>query len=99
MLESLQQYFTIQFTNGDLYLSCTAPFSSLVLLWMPRGVIPTVGDLSGTSLRPAVAPGAVRWSCRQSPPPGNPEDGDGADIDRRRRRRAGQFGAEVVTQV
>ncbi len=43
VLESLQQYFTIQFTNGDLYLLVYGALFLLVLLWMPRGVIPTVG--------------------------------------------------------
>jgi branched-chain amino acid transport system permease protein len=44
VLESLQQYFTIQFTNGDLYLVLYGALFLLVLLWMPRGVIPTTGD-------------------------------------------------------
>jgi branched-chain amino acid transport system permease protein len=43
VLESLQQYFTIQFTNGDLYLLVYGALFLLVLLWMPRGVIPTAG--------------------------------------------------------
>ena len=43
VLESLQQYFTIQFTNGDLYLLVYGALFLLVLLWMPRGIIPTVG--------------------------------------------------------
>jgi branched-chain amino acid transport system permease protein len=45
VLESLQQYFTIQFTNDDLYLLVYGALFLLVLLWMPRGVIPSVGDL------------------------------------------------------
>jgi branched-chain amino acid transport system permease protein len=44
VLESLQQYFTIQFTNGDLYLVVYGALFLLVLLWMPRGVMPTAGD-------------------------------------------------------
>ncbi len=42
VLESLQQYFTIQFTNEDLYLVIYGALFLVVLLWMPRGVIPTV---------------------------------------------------------
>ena len=44
VLESLQQYFTIQFTNDDLYLVVYGALFLLVLLWMPRGVIPTLGS-------------------------------------------------------
>ena len=40
VLESLQQYFTIQFTNDDLYLVVYGALFLVVLLWMPRGVIP-----------------------------------------------------------
>jgi branched-chain amino acid transport system permease protein len=45
VLESLQQYFTIQFTNGDLYLLVYGALFLVVLLWMPRGVIPTLATL------------------------------------------------------
>jgi branched-chain amino acid transport system permease protein len=44
VLESLQQYFTIQFTNDDLYLLVYGALFLLVLLWMPRGVVPTLGS-------------------------------------------------------
>jgi branched-chain amino acid transport system permease protein len=44
VLESLQQYFTIQFSNGDLYLVLYGGLLLVVLLWLPRGVIPTAGD-------------------------------------------------------
>jgi branched-chain amino acid transport system permease protein len=44
LLESLQQYFTIQFSNGDLYLVMYGALFLAVLLWLPRGVLPTVGD-------------------------------------------------------
>ncbi len=44
VLESLQQYFTIQFTNDDLYLVLYGALFLIVLLWMPRGIIPTGGD-------------------------------------------------------
>jgi len=45
VLESLQQYFTIQFSNGDLYLVMYGALFLVVLLWLPRGVLPTLGDL------------------------------------------------------
>lgn len=44
VLESLQQYFTIQFSNGDLYLVIYGALFLVVLLWLPRGVLPTLGD-------------------------------------------------------
>ncbi len=45
LLESLQQYFTIQFSNGDLYLVIYGALFLAVLLWLPRGILPTLGDL------------------------------------------------------
>jgi branched-chain amino acid transport system permease protein len=45
VLESLQQYFTIQFSNGDLYLVVYGALFLVVLLWLPRGVVPTGGYL------------------------------------------------------
>jgi branched-chain amino acid transport system permease protein len=44
VLESLQQYFTLQFSNGDLYLVIYGALFLAVLLWLPRGIIPTLGD-------------------------------------------------------
>jgi branched-chain amino acid transport system permease protein len=44
VLESLQQYFTLQFSNGDLYLVIYGALFLAVLIWLPRGVIPTVSD-------------------------------------------------------
>lgn len=45
LLESLQQYFTIQFSNGDLYLVVYGVLFLVVLLWLPRGVLPTLASL------------------------------------------------------
>jgi len=45
VLESLQQYFTFQFSNGDLYLVIYGGLFLAVLLLLPRGVIPTTTDL------------------------------------------------------
>lgn len=61
VLESLQQYFTIQFSNEDIYLVVYGALFLLVLLWMPRGLIPTVGDLVRRTARrrPGGAPAAV----------------------------------------
>jgi branched-chain amino acid transport system permease protein len=44
VLESLQQYFTIQFSNGDLYLVVYGALFLAVLLWLPRGVLPTAAE-------------------------------------------------------
>jgi branched-chain amino acid transport system permease protein len=44
VLESLQQYFTLQFSSGDLYLVIYGALFLAVLLWLPRGIIPTGGD-------------------------------------------------------
>jgi len=44
LLESLQQYFTLQFSNGDLYLVIYGALFLAVLLWLPRGIIPTIRD-------------------------------------------------------
>jgi branched-chain amino acid transport system permease protein len=44
VLESLQQYFTVQFSNGDLYLVVYGALFLAVLLWMPRGALPTTRD-------------------------------------------------------
>jgi branched-chain amino acid transport system permease protein len=45
VLESLQQYFTLQFTNGNIYLVVYGALFLVILLWLPRGVIPTGTDL------------------------------------------------------
>ncbi|HTT90984.1 MAG TPA: branched-chain amino acid ABC transporter permease [Acidimicrobiales bacterium] len=70
VLESLQQYFAIQFTNDDLYLVLYGALFLLVLLWMPRGVIPTAGDLlRRLKARRAVGAAAGRAALRPSGSP------------------------------
>jgi len=74
LLESLQQYFTIQFSNGDLYLVIYGALFLAVLLWLPRGVLPTLGDL----IRRLPKSGATGNSANAAVTTlsGNPEDGD-----------------------
>lgn len=43
VLETLQQYFAIQYSSSDLYLIAFGALFLAVILVMPRGVIPTVG--------------------------------------------------------
>jgi branched-chain amino acid transport system permease protein len=62
VLESLQQYFTIEFSNGDLYLVVYGALFLVVLLWLPRGVLPTAGDFIrrvATRRRAGADPGAA----------------------------------------
>ncbi len=42
VLEPLQQYFTLQFSASDLYLVVYGALFLAVILFMPRGVVPTV---------------------------------------------------------
>jgi branched-chain amino acid transport system permease protein len=44
VLESLQQYFTIQFSSGDIYLIAYGALFLVVILAMPRGVVPTIAS-------------------------------------------------------
>ncbi len=44
LLESLQQYFTIQYSSGSLYLIAYGVLFLVVIVLLPRGVIPTVAD-------------------------------------------------------
>jgi branched-chain amino acid transport system permease protein len=50
LLEPLQQYLTLQFSVGYLYLIVYGALFLAVIIFMPRGIIPTVGELL-TSLR------------------------------------------------
>ena len=50
LLEPLQQYLTLQFSVGYLYLIVYGALFLAVIMFMPRGIIPTVGELL-TSLR------------------------------------------------
>jgi branched-chain amino acid transport system permease protein len=45
LLEPLQQYLTLQFSVGYLYLIVYGALFLAVIMFMPRGVIPTVGEL------------------------------------------------------
>ena len=98
VLESLQQYFTIQFTNEDLYLVIYGALFLAVLLWLPRGILPTLADLmrrlanrgaTGSSPNPAV-----------TTPSGNPGDGDPrAALARRRRQWRHRFETGALTRA
>jgi branched-chain amino acid transport system permease protein len=54
VLESLQQYLTLSFSNSAIYLIAYGALFLLVILVMPRGVIPA---LSGLLARRTAAPG------------------------------------------
>jgi branched-chain amino acid transport system permease protein len=41
VLESLQQYFALQFSNANVYLIVYGVLFLIVVIWLPRGVIPT----------------------------------------------------------
>jgi branched-chain amino acid transport system permease protein len=47
LLESLQQYFTIQYSSGDLYLFAYGALFLAVIVALPRGVVPTIADAYG----------------------------------------------------
>jgi branched-chain amino acid transport system permease protein len=68
LLESLQQYFVIQYSSSDLYLIAYGVLFLTVIVLLPRGVIPTIADtysrwrerrLQATAEAMARAPGAV----------------------------------------
>jgi branched-chain amino acid transport system permease protein len=44
ILEPLQQYLTLEFSVGSIYLIIYGALFLLVILTMPRGIIPTIGD-------------------------------------------------------
>ncbi|MGA8297259.1 MAG: branched-chain amino acid ABC transporter permease [Acidimicrobiales bacterium] len=45
ILEPLQQYFTLQFSAGSIYLIIYGALFLAVMLLMPRGIVPTLADL------------------------------------------------------
>jgi|HubBroStandDraft_6_1064221.scaffolds.fasta_scaffold355477_2 branched-chain amino acid transport system permease protein len=45
VLESLQQYFTLTFTNSSLYLIVYGVLFLVVILLLPRGIVPSLGQL------------------------------------------------------
>jgi branched-chain amino acid transport system permease protein len=59
VLESLQQYFTVQYGASQAYLIIYGALFLLVVLLLPRGVIPSVEELIGRR-RPGSAPPAER---------------------------------------
>ncbi|HUZ19124.1 MAG TPA: branched-chain amino acid ABC transporter permease [Acidimicrobiales bacterium] len=48
LLEPLQQYFTLQFSAGDVYLIVYGALFLVVILLMPRGIVPAVTDFVAT---------------------------------------------------
>lgn len=48
LLESIQQYLSLQFSNGSLYLVIFGGLFLLVLLFMPKGVVPGLARLVET---------------------------------------------------
>ncbi|MDA8265775.1 MAG: branched-chain amino acid ABC transporter permease [Actinomycetota bacterium] len=44
LLEPIEQYLTIQYSVGSLYLIIYGALFLLVILFMPRGLVPTIGD-------------------------------------------------------
>jgi branched-chain amino acid transport system permease protein len=59
VLESLQQYFTVQYGASQAYLIIYGALFLLVVLLLPRGVIPSVEELIGRR-RPGSAPPGAR---------------------------------------
>ena len=97
IIEPGQLYLTIRFTNGYLSEILLGALFLLIVLFVPRGLVPTTGEWIRrlrTRGRPAVAlrcPARARRRSRPKRPRGRPED-DRAAADRRRaqglRRRA-----------
>jgi hypothetical protein len=44
VLESLQQYLTVSFSNGSLYLILFGSLFLIVILFMPQGVVVALRD-------------------------------------------------------
>jgi branched-chain amino acid transport system permease protein len=62
VLESLQQYFTVQYGASQAYLIIYGVLFLVVVLLLPRGVIPSVEELIG------------RWRARSAGPDAGPEE-------------------------
>lgn len=60
ILESLQQYFAVTYSSDNIYLIAYGTLFLVVILLMPRGILPTVGD----ALR--------QWRERRRNEPGSP---------------------------
>jgi branched-chain amino acid transport system permease protein len=69
VLESLQQYFTVQYGASQAYLIIFGALFLIVVLLLPRGIIPSVQELIG------------RWRARSSAQePGPEEPGRTGDV-------------------
>jgi branched-chain amino acid transport system permease protein len=67
VLESMQQEFTLRFSTGSVYLIVYGCLFLVVILLLPRGVIPTLADL---------LPRARAWRQRNDlAPPDSAEPG------------------------
>ena len=62
VLESLQQYFTVQYGASQAYLIIYGALFLIVVLLLPRGVIPSLEELIG------------RWRARGGAPEAGPEE-------------------------
>jgi branched-chain amino acid transport system permease protein len=52
VLESLQQYFALRFSNANVYLIVYGALFLIIVIWLPRGVIPTcAGWIRGLEVR------------------------------------------------
>ena len=69
VLESLQQYFTVQYGASQAYLIIYGALFLIVVLLLPRGMIPSLEELIG------------RWRTRGgTPEPGPEEPGRTGDV-------------------
>ncbi|MGH8980952.1 MAG: branched-chain amino acid ABC transporter permease [Acidimicrobiales bacterium] len=76
LLESLQQYFTIQYSEDNLYLIAYGVLFLFVIVVLPRGIVPTVADLArrlrerrgGTASVPASSPSPAAASATVASP-------------------------------
>jgi branched-chain amino acid transport system permease protein len=71
VLESLQQYFTVQYGASQAYLIIYGALFLVVVLLLPRGIIPSVGELITRSRGRAAAEGGE---------PGPEEPGRSTDV-------------------
>lgn len=72
VLEPVQQYFTLQFSNNGLYLILYGILFLLVIRYLPLGVVPTIGKWwRGRAVVPAQAGAAP--PAQVSAPSGEPE--------------------------
>lgn len=79
LLESIQQYLSLQFSNGSLYLVIFGGLFLLVLLFMPKGVVPGVGQIVANrrQRRLLASQGAPALDSPELVPPALPRSGSG----------------------